>query len=96
MQKNFLAGLVIGLFVLGMAGMAQATLVVYYDRASFLADAGHTAVYDFESDSAGDITPRRWDGGHPGDVRDFGDFTIDSTSTGIYLSQVREDRKSVV
>jgi len=92
MKKKFLAGLVIGLFVLGMAGMAQATLVVYHDRASFLADAGYTAVHDFESDSVGFIRPpSHYYQSHPEDVRDFGDFTIDSTSTGIYLSEVRDN-----
>jgi len=90
MKKKFLAGLVVGLFVLGMAGMAQATLVAYYDRASFLAHAGHTAVYDFESDSAGYIHSPGY-GGHTGDVRNFGDFTIDSNSSGIWLSEVRDN-----
>ena len=92
MKKNFLAGLVAGSFVLGMAGMAQAALMVYHNRASFLANAGPTTVHDFESDSVGFIRPSYYDyEWHPGDVRDFGDFSIDSTSYGIYISEVREN-----
>ena len=62
------------------ASSAQANLLVYTDRTSFLADAGSTSVYDFESDAASSFR-----------VRDFGDFTIDATGSGIYLAEVREN-----
>ena len=89
MKKWFLRCLVTIVSVAGGAGIAQAGITVYHDQASFLANAGSTTLYDFESDSAGDIHPGGY-GGHITDVQDFGDFSIDSTSSGIYLSEVRE------
>ena len=74
----------------------QAGLVVYYDQASFLANAGSVTVYDFESDSAGTISPPSYSGGLPGSVRDFGDFSIDATSTGIYVAGIREQGENMV
>ncbi len=79
MKKEIIVGLVTGAFLLGVTGMAQATLIVYHDSAGFLANAGTTTVYDFESDTAGYIS-----------LHDFGDFSIDATSTGIYEAEVRE------
>ncbi|HEB69082.1 MAG TPA: PEP-CTERM sorting domain-containing protein [Desulfobulbus sp.] len=89
MRKEIAVGLVMGAFLMGITSMAQATFVVYHDSASFLANAGTTTVYDFESDTAGYIRSPSY-GGNPGYLRDFGDFTIDATSTGIYLAEVRE------
>ena len=79
MKKEITVGLVTGAFLLGVTGMAQATMVVYHDAAGFQANAGTTTVYDFESDTAGYIS-----------LHDFGDFSIDATSTGIYEAEVRE------
>ncbi len=90
MKKEITGGLVTGAFLLGVTGMAQATLIVYHDAAGFLANAGTTTVYDFESDTAGYISSPSYSGGHPGALHDFGDFTVDATSTGIYLAEVRE------
>ncbi|HHL32762.1 MAG TPA: hypothetical protein ENJ30_00190, partial [Desulfobulbaceae bacterium] len=89
MKKEITGGLVTGAFLLGVTGMAQATLIVYHDSAGFLADAGTTTVYDFESDTAGYIRSPSY-GGNPGALHDFGDFTVDATSTGIYEAEVRE------
>lgn len=90
MKKKIAAGLISGSFMLGMAGMAQATLVVYHDAATFQANAGTTTVYDFEADPAGYISPPSYWGGQSGSIQDFGDFSVDATSTGIYLAEVRE------
>jgi len=68
----------------------QAVLVVYTDKASFLAHAGSVTIYDFESDSTGTISPPSYSGGLPGSVHDFGDFSIDATSTGIYEAGIRK------
>ncbi len=100
-MKRFLVGLakvvkmrgllfgVLAIFI--CANSAQANLVVYTDRADFLANAGSTTVYNFESDSAGDISPKSYSGGANSAVLDFGDFSIDSTSSGIYWSEIREE-----
>jgi len=105
MKKTFLAGLVIGLFALGMAGMAQAALMVYYDKGSFLTDAGPTAVYDFESDSA--IADYSHDGqdsagwikypsysysGTSVVAKDFGVFTLYGIVADLYNAYVRENQ----
>ncbi len=82
MNKNLFAALMIGLFMLGTASMARATLLVYHDKASFLAHAGTTTLHDFESDAAGDIDP--------GSARNFGDFSIYASNTGIYQAEVRQ------
>ncbi len=90
MKMWLLRCLAVILFLAGGAGIAQADLTVYHDKASFLAQAGSIAGYDFESDSAGDISPPSYSGGVSGSIRDFGDFSIDSTSSGIYESLVRD------
>ena len=90
MKKWFLRCLVTIVSVAGWTGIAQADLTVYHDQASFLAAAGSTTLYDFESNSAGDISPPSYSGGASTAIQDFGDFRIDSTSTGIYLSEIRD------
>jgi hypothetical protein len=90
MKKKLLLCAVAFVFLTAGAGIAQADLTVYYDQASFLANAGSTALYDFESDSAGYISPPSYSGGYSNAVQDFGDFSIDSTSSGIYSSQIRD------
>ncbi len=74
---------------------AQAELVVYHDRASFLAAVGSVVVYDFESDSEAAISPPSYSGGLAGSVHDFGDFSIDATSTGIYEASIREQGENM-
>ena len=90
MKQKYLSILAAGLLIAVTGGAAQAALTVYHDQASFLANAGSTALYDFESDSAGDISAKSYSGGNSGAVHDFGDFIIDSTSTGIYWSEIRD------
>ncbi len=90
MKKWLLVCLLMIVSLVGVAEMAQANLVIYYDQTSFLANAGSTAAYDFESDLATYISPPSYSGGVSGSVRDFGDFSIDSTSTGIYSSMIRD------
>ncbi len=78
MKKKMLSGLVTGISLFGVIGISHAALIVYHDAADFLANAGSTTVYDFESDAPGNIS-----------VQDFGDFSIDATGNGIYLAEVR-------
>ena len=73
----------------------QAELVIYHDRASFLAAVGSVVVYDFESDSAATISPPSYSGGLAGSIHDFGDFSIDATSTGIYEASIREQGENM-
>jgi len=73
----------------------QAEFIVYHDRASFLAASGSVVVYDFESDSAAYISPPSYSGGLSGSVRDFGAFSIDATSTGIYEADIREQGENM-
>lgn len=90
MKRKVLAGGFAAIIGIGLVGIAHANLVVYHDQTSFLAAAGSVAVYDFESDALGYIHAPGY-GGHPGDVQDFGDFSIDATaSSGIYLAEIRQ------
>lgn len=90
MKKKFLVGMVTGMFLFGLAAMANANLIVYYDQANFLANAGSVVVYDFESDTPGYISSPNYHGGNPGAVQDFSDFSIDATSAGIYSAKIRQ------
>ncbi len=105
MKKKFLAGFVVGLFVLGILGISNAkAYTVYYDLTSFNVAVGATTTDDFESDTvgitylsngyyqtnaAGMIKTSSYSSDSNGH-RDFGDFTIDATGTGIYMAGVRQ------
>ncbi len=92
MKKNLLVQFCFLLAMMFIFTSTSEALVydVYTDLASFSSAAGTTLLYDFESDSAAYISSPSYSGGNSGAVRDFGDFSIDSTSTGIYMSEVRD------
>ena len=83
MRKKHLPFLLAGTVTLFIPGFARADIVQYHDLVGFLAAAGSTALYDFESDPTQSIT---------GAVHDFGDFTIDATGTGIYEADIRQNQ----
>ncbi len=89
MKRKVLTGGVAAIIGIGLVGIAHASLVVYHDQTSFLAASGSVDVYDFESDTPGYISAPSYSGGHPGAVQDFGDFSIDATSNGIYQANIR-------
>ncbi len=69
--------------------ISYAVLVSYNDEAAFLAAAGQTTVYDFESDAAQFLKSPSYSL-DPWAITDFGDFSIDSTSH-VYRSVIRDD-----
>ena len=90
MKNKILARTLLGMIIFGLSVVAKANLVVYYDQSNFLANAGAVIVYDFESDTPGYISSPSYSGGQSGAIQDFGDFSIDATSSGIYVAEIRE------
>jgi hypothetical protein len=88
-MKKFLMFLMAITMIVSVVSITQASVIVYNDMATFQTASGLLKTYDFESDTAGYISANSYSGGHPTDIRDFGDFVINSTSTGIYSSNVR-------
>ena len=69
----------------------QASIIIYTDLTAFQNASGLLETYDFDSDTAGWITSPSYSGPSSTDIQDFGNFIIDSTTGGIYSSEIRLD-----
>ena len=87
MKKKLTLALITGVFLLGLAGIVQANLVVYHNLNNFIANAGATTIYNFDADTMGYIKFPSY-GRNENARHDFGDFTIDATGRNIYLTEI--------